>query len=371
MFVAFTGAADGETGWHVIATPQPSPDSASQTRDLVSVVALSSSNVWAGGSYLDPGVGHSVPLVLHWTGRRWHRATLPTVPGDRLITSVVASGPSNVWAIGFGGKPVQQGLPLPIVLFHYAGSAWHRMANHGLTVGFESFGAATTGPKNLWLGGDDLNFYSDPLLEHWNGAKWTLIRLPYPPSPPNSDIDNFGQVSGLALVPGASRPTVVGSYVEYGTDRHPYAARFTTTGWLYEAAPGISGSLGSVVMLSANNGWAVGADTNGTLIRHWNGRSWTTSASPNRAGANSLVTISASGPKNVWAVGSSQSRTLAEHWDGRRWTIAATANPSSAGTDAFFADSVVPGSKQTWAVGTYGPSRPNAQAEYNLTERTN
>jgi hypothetical protein len=78
------GPAKAVTGWHAVATPQPCTDSASQTRDLYSVVALSPSNVWAGGRYIDLATGHSVMLMLHGADSGWHRASLPPpAPGCR------------------------------------------------------------------------------------------------------------------------------------------------------------------------------------------------------------------------------------------------------------------------------------------------
>ncbi len=361
------GPAQAVTGWHPVATPRPGTNFNYQIRELDSVVAFAPSNVWTAGTYSGSGTGQ--PFVLHWTGASWHRANLPRIAGGGSVTVLAGSGRSNLWAIGAAGPP-----PSTLVL-HFNGTAWHRVNASAIPSHFFISGAATAGPQNLWLGGYE-NGTANPILEHWNGTRWTRVALPMPSGTAG------GQVSSLSFVPGATRPTAVG-YTEHGSVFHPYTARFAGGAWHFQTAAATSGEFRSVVMLSAKNGWAVGtrypnSSAYQTLIGHWNGTSWSTSSGRDRAGWNTLLSVSAGGANNVWATGYTQPcprcggwRTLAERWNGRSWTIAPTTNPSTTGTDQFFADAVVPNSNQVWGVGTYGPARPANGAEFFLAERDN
>jgi hypothetical protein len=50
-------------------------------------------------------------------------------------------------------------------------------------------------------------------------------------------------------------------------------ARWTGSTWKQEAVPGIPG-VWSVGASSVTNAWAVGASNAGSLILHWNGKTW-------------------------------------------------------------------------------------------------
>jgi hypothetical protein len=360
-------AARAATGWHVVATPHPGVNYNYQIRELDSVVALGPSSVWAVGAYSTSATPQ--PYVLHWTGASWHTASLPHVAGGGDVRFLAASGASNLWAVGNAGSA-----PQTTLVFHFNGVSWHRVGASGMSSAFSVWSAATGGASNLWLGGYDISGSSNPIMEHWNGTRWTRIVLALPAGAA------FGQVNGLSFVPGAATPTAVG-YSGHGTVINPYAARFAGGVWHIQTAAATSGEFRSVVMISATNGWAVGtrypnSHSYQTLIGHWNGTSWSTSSGTDRTGWNTLLGVSAGGAKNVWAAGYTQAcqrcgyRTLAEHWNGSSWTIASTVNPSTK-TDQFFADAVVPNSDQVWAVGTNGPPRPANGAEFFLAERDN
>ena len=87
----------------------------------------------------------------------------------------------------------------------------------------------------------------------------------------------------------------------------------------------------SVVVVSRNDVWVVGAQANGAkpLIFHWNGKEWRTVA-PALQSTGQLNAVAALGPKDVWAFGdklfkkserdwNNVYRPIAEHWNGRAW----------------------------------------------------
>ena len=96
-------------------------------------------------------------------------------------------------------------------------------------------------------------------------------------------------------------------------------------------------SLGAVSCTSDTNCFAVGERVvgvyNRTLVKRWNGASWTAVASPNPAGKiDALLTnVSCTTPTDCIAVGLYSTdlwaRTLIERWNGVKWSLVSSPNP--------------------------------------------
>ena len=127
------------------------------------------------------------------------------------------------------------------------------------------------------------------------------------------------------------------------------AATAVTTPAAYAAFPG---RLYSVAAISADDAWAAGLRPGGSLVLHWNGRTWSRSL----AGSGYLEGVAASSARDVWAVGGtnwfSPNQTLAEHWNGKSWSQVRTPSPTGGG--AFNAVAVT-SPRNAWAVGQSGP----------------
>jgi hypothetical protein len=165
--------------------------------------------------------------------------------------------------------------------------------------------AAAAGPADVWAvgwyGTTDSSYTccSRTLIEHWNGATWSIVASPSP------------------------------------------------------AATGFNGLRG-VVALSATNVWAVGYATgSGALILHWDGTAWAMVPNPSPSTNTSLDAISAVSPNDIWAVGQSDDgaytiRTVTMHWDGQTWQLVSSPNYRQRsylfGVKAFAAN-------DAWAVG--------------------
>jgi hypothetical protein len=94
--------------------------------------------------------------------------------------------------------------------------------------------------------------------------------------------------------------------------------------------------------ISATDAWAVGYDSRGPLIEHWDGIIWTPVRAPGTG--YTLDGVVAIAPDDVWAVGSAASSA---HWDGKWWTRYATPADRLAALSAVAAIS----STDIWAVG--------------------
>jgi hypothetical protein len=112
--------------------------------------------------------------------------------------------------------------------------------------------------------------------------------------------------------------------------------------------------------VASNDVWAVGTmrgpdnpDFGEQFIEHWNGQSWSVVPSPTVEGdaLNSVVAVSAN---NVWAVGAvapEGANALVEHWDGTSWSIVSNSVIAGAGRlSSVSADAV----NDVWAVGEAG-----------------
>ncbi len=130
------------------------------------------------------------------------------------------------------------------------------------------------------------------------------------------------------------------------------------------------GDLLGVSAVSASDAWAVGYKcsnaecalpnlTFSTLIDHWNGRKWSTVASPSPGPSTQLTGVSAVSATDAWAVGNTNSGpvnttpdpALILHWNGKKWSKVSIPEPSTAyyflrGVSAISAT-------DAWAVGSW------------------
>ena len=299
--VAPASAQPRLTGWTVVPSPSPS----SQANYLTSLAAVSSTDVWAVGAEYRP-IATPGTLTEHWDGTTWSLVASPNFnQGYNELYGAAAISSTDVWAVGYHNI-ANYGSEKSMAL-HWNGTAWSIVptrnigqdANELLAVD----GVASNDVWAVGFGHSSSNQVGVPLIQHWDGTRWSLSRSP-----------NVGR--GFAALRG-------------------------------------------IVAVATNDVWAVGSHAGETLVEHWNGTAWSVVSSPNGARADSeLYGVSASSPTDVWAVGETTSNkngdTLVLHWDGAAWT-AVTAKE---GTKPFTAlDGVVAlGASDVWAVGAdYDP----------------
>jgi hypothetical protein len=156
-----------------------------------------------------------------------------------------------------------------------------------------------------------------PVIEHWNGHRWTLMADP--PVPPMTAL------SGVAV-----------------------------------AANG--------------EAWAVGVpfiDTGHGVVLRWTGRRWVTASTPKTGGAVGLTGVTAVSPSNVWVVGSSSIENgpfspYALHWDGHRWTSVAVPHKGEGSADWEFESVTSIGHGYLVAVGSDNTGVPPGRAVYGV-----
>ena len=119
---------------------------------LTSVADLAPDDAWAvGATYTDVnGAGPAHALAEHWDGSHWTVASLPDLPNDSTLTDVAASGPGDVWAMGWGNESSGREVQLAL---HYDGAQWSTVSSptDGPSQGWYVGLSAT--PGIAWIGG--------------------------------------------------------------------------------------------------------------------------------------------------------------------------------------------------------------------------
>ena len=146
---------------------------------LRDVTAVSPSDAWAVGSgfFLETAIR---PVLEHWDGSAWTR--VPTMGGFRLNALARVPGTSHVWAVGWNSdsQPVN-------LAGYWNGTNWRLMTIPAPPQGPGPFwvlfsAVAAVSENDVWaiasadaaLAGDVGTVYA----EHWNGQRWTPVRLP-------------------------------------------------------------------------------------------------------------------------------------------------------------------------------------------------
>lgn len=319
-------AAGHRAGWSIV----PSPNGSSfGDNTLVQVSAGSATSAWAVGYH--GGAGTFRTLIQQWDGARWAVVRSPSPsPFDNVLTGVDTRSATDAWAVGYDSA----GAFHRALIEHWDGTAWRVVPTpRAGPSDSDLWGVTALSASNAWAVGNENTgtfptFRFRPLIEHWNGIAWTLVRVPSPPL-----TGTGATLSGIA----ATSPRniwAVGNY-DTGTRFQPLIEHFNGAHWSLTPAP-IAGSavLSRISLQAPGNGWAAGirgaVPHTQALIMHWNGHHWAPARSP-AIGGSGLADVLALTPRLAWAVGSYSprpgvNRTLTERWTGRAWTVTPSPN---------------------------------------------
>jgi hypothetical protein len=222
---------------------------------------------------------------------------------------------------------------------------------------------AAASARDVWaVGYRDAKGVYRGLVEHWDGDRWTVVRLPRLGGPGN----------GLNAVEVAA-PGVVWAVGGSARARGPSQAlvlRVDGRSWSSVPAPASlhSATLNGIAAWSRRGAWVVGAMRGGSGDRAFSlrttGRNWRVvpvdPAGPLSADLNALW---AAAPEDAWAVGSSFDgrwyRPLVEHAVGKTWSRVPI--PGIPGYDGHLMAVAGSASGELWAVGSAsqgaGPQR--------------
>jgi hypothetical protein len=325
--------------------------------ELAAVSALSVTNVWAAGEVLT-SANVTEGIVEHWNGRTWQISPGATPAGavSSGLLGIKAISRDNVWAVGdISG---QSGSSQPLIE-HWNGARWQVVPTPVLsaTLSFLT-GVTADSPHDVWAVGVS---GSTTLIEHWDGASWSVVSSPNPGATGN-------ELEGVAAI-SAHNAWAVGDYRDSNFTEFPLIEHWDGSSWTVVPAPnpGSLTRLLGVATTSARDVWAVGSfydrtNTNQPLVEHWDGSSWQAVSGLNPAGSpgSFLDGVTAVSHSNVWVSGgtnlpatSGGLATLIEHWNGSSWQIVPSPNVPGASGPANFLNSVaaVPHDEDVWTVG--------------------
>jgi hypothetical protein len=182
------------TAWHGVSSPNPTGSRSIFT----SVNALSATDAWAVGrsNPLSAGASYASTLIERWNGTRWSIVPSPSPgPWGNDLLGVAALSATDAWAVGdFLNVAQSTG---PTLIEHWDGRHWHAVSSPN--IGFKSnilAAVAAVSSKDIWAVGEAFDSGSGPsLIEHWDGRAWSLVSSPNAPS---SNYINLTGVSALS-----------------------------------------------------------------------------------------------------------------------------------------------------------------------------
>ncbi|MDQ3704946.1 MAG: hypothetical protein M3437_06955 [Chloroflexota bacterium] len=283
--------------------------------ELSDVSALSANDVWAVGRWGNDG------LIVHWDGRSWTRAKLPTIgpqPGlNSRLSAVAAISSDDVWAVGSYTGVYDNHESLTVTL-HWDGKEWRVVPSPNLpNIIHYPADMAASGPDDVWVVGQTALSSGamgtervGMLLMHWDGSSWRHV----PPPDLGDGYSGPNAVSALSKddvwVGGVRSIAKEGQTVEYRT----LALHWDGRNWRNTSSD--LGGFRGLLALSRNDVWAAG----NTLVEHWDGTKWSIVPIPNLGERGSIDKLAAPPDRGrVWGIMSPEGGLVAE-WDGRQWS---------------------------------------------------
>ena len=165
--------------WQVVPSPNVGPNN----NDLYGVVAISSTDAWAVGSYVstEPFNPRRV-LIEHWDGKTWSVVTGANPSSiDGNLYAVTAFSSTNIWAVGTQSA----GNSSATLVEHWDGTQWSAVTSpNPASVSNILYSISLVSPTSIWAVGTSENSASpiQTLTEHWDGTQWSVVSSPNPGS---------------------------------------------------------------------------------------------------------------------------------------------------------------------------------------------
>jgi hypothetical protein len=288
--------------------------------------------------------------------------------GYNILNAASCVSPAVCTAVGYD----RAGTPFHTVIESWNGAKWSVV--HSPAPGGSGFMDLTgvscvSAAACMTVGYYEASSGTDrPLVESWNGAKWSVVPSPHPGS---GTID----LTGVSCVSAAACTAVGYRYLSSGTIE-TFAESWNGIKWsvVPSPSPASANFLNGVSCVSASACTAVGYDyetpsAQRTLVESWNGTAWSVVPSPNRPGGNVLDGVSCVSATACTAVGYHgdrlSTRALIESWNGTTWSLVTSPNPGEPVDDLFAVS--CPSATACAAVGKYD----NHGVEQTLAESWN
>ena len=305
--------------WNVVPSPNPGSTAGCRGQNtgnvLNAVAAVSRVNVWAVGFSFDC-TSVEKPMILHFNGSAWRAVPGPALlKNNAALNSIAVVAANNIYAAGY--QPAANGAVLTLVE-HFDGHAWSVVPTPNANeTGNVLTAISANSPSDIWAVGDQVapNVPVNTLALHFDGTMWSVVPTPSPVSGSGLDQNVLTSVRAVS----ADDVTAVGFTLDFIHQQElTLVEHWDGAAWTVMESPNVSTESGAVNTLlgvsgSANNLYAVGfygnpatAGQPQTLVEHFDGVSWSVVASPTRDLAQHLNAVfSLPNSPNVWIVGAS------------------------------------------------------------------
>jgi hypothetical protein len=243
-------------------------------------------------------------LIESWDGSQWSIADSVPQPGSErdILFAVSAVSPSDVWAVGDQEGPDGK---FETLVEHWDGAVWtlSPSLNPGAS-GNHLYGVTAIGPDDVWAVGQQLGAGAPDqgLIEHWDGQKWSVFASP-----------GHGSANTLldSATSGGDGLFAVGETDDAHQGGRPLIEQLVNGSWTDAALPPAGSNWTNLygVTESQAGTWAVGtfvdpaSGNNQTLLLRRNGQGWSVVSGPNPgSGSNILGGIALAG-ETLWSVG--------------------------------------------------------------------
>lgn len=218
--------------------------------DLYGITARSATDVWAVGSSSDNGFETTSTLIEHWDGQSWRIVRSPDPDqSQNELTHIAAGRDGALFAAGHTSTGT--------LLVRRVHGRWRTVATptpSGYT-GTYLEGLAVRSAHSVWLAGygqRSSDGASRPLVEHWDGSRWTVYRVPN--VPPDSYLSDVAVGGGRVVAVGTS-------FNDFGSNG--IVEQFDGHAWSVVATPGSDASGLNAVSSGQVRALAVGTSFTG------------------------------------------------------------------------------------------------------------
>lgn len=268
------------TRWRLVPTPNPSFGGI-DFANLEAVSGVAADDVWAVGHGNDFSTLRSRTLIERWDGTSWRIVPSPNPAGPNLpneLFDVLAVSADRVVAVG------RQGSPARGLITRFDGTGWRPVAN---PCGPLAAVTDVPGTSTLWAVGEGTTCRLD-------GTRWTPVDPAGFPDLEDVSAAPTGEVWAVGFEVACDPLTCYSRSVI----QHLQAGA-----WVEVAHPLVT-ALNGVYAAAANDVWAVGTTSLGTVVQHWDGTRWSLVPSPDPEDSGELNAIDGLGSDVFWSSGS-------------------------------------------------------------------
>src|SRR6266571_2474826 len=289
------------------------------------------------------------------SGANWKVVASPNAGTQaNSLSGADAVADNDVWAVGWAWN--NRLFAYRTLIEHWNGASWSVVRSPNTTTGYNLLnGVAVVAANDIWTVGQAANGNTyKTLVEHWNGTNWSIV--------PSPNVPGFSNVLQAISVVSANDIWAVGYSTDSNFNNFTLTLHWDGTNWNIVPSPSVIGDniLFGVAGLSTNDVWAVGnAGSLATLAIHWDGSSWSIVPTPELIYPKNngvLIGIVALSSTNIWTAGQvlqgSIQQTLSEHWNGSSWSFVSSPNNNNS-NNRLHGITVTPNGT-LWAVGTTG-----------------